>query len=134
MDSASKRARVAYPVTVEVERETRDDLKNLKRSLGAKNMDGAVRFLIDAYNDDGDEGSGAFSAEDEGDGSGDEVEEKRLPQVLFEAHVRLDSRALKYFTGLKRPAYVWARKRLEEAVWHLCVAMFFLFSPFLCPS
>lgn len=119
----SKAAKVSRPRTIEVSERTRDDLKKLKRDHGLKNMDEAVRWFIDPNQEDDEEGSGAglaYSAEeDSGEGDGKE----KVPQMLNEHYVRKNAAVVKYFTGMRRGAYRWIRKKLRGEV---CESVCFL--------
>ena len=101
---------------VDVEASTRDELKNLKKELGEKNLSDVIQALVDHY-----KGSGAAVAEEEDEGGLEEMEKDeeknvRVPQLFSYETLAQEEKAIKYFTGLKQPCMDWVRKAMADAV------------------
>ncbi len=101
---------------VDVEASTRDELKNVKRELGEKNLSDVIQALVEHY-----KGRGAPVAEKDEDGGleamdEEEEENERVPQLFsFETLVQ-EEKAIKYFTGLNQSCMDWVMKAMADAV------------------
>ncbi len=101
---------------VDVEASTRDELKNLKKELGEKNLSDVIQALVDHY-----KGPGAAVAEEEDEGGleameEDEEENRRVPQLFSYETLVQEEKAIKYFTGLKQSCMDWVMKAMVDAV------------------
>ena len=107
--------------TLRLNKSTTDRLKEAKIALGLGSQDDVVNYLLDEClgqgaqdgSDDDDDGSGA---ED-----GDADENARVPQLVTCETLLAEEKAIKYWTGLKRPAFDWVLQALSEAVRQACV-------------
>ena len=111
--------------TVKVETHVRDRLKNFKEARGLSSMSAAIDELLDmAAGGGGDSGSdGGPEAMD--DGSDQEENDGRVPQLLSYEILSGNEKALKYFTGLRTGAKDWLMAALRLAV--RCSRVFFVF-------
>jgi molybdopterin converting factor small subunit len=101
---------------VDVEASTRDELKNLKRELGEKNLNDVIQALVEHY-----KARGAPVAEKDEDGGleamdEEEEENERVPQLFSYQTLAQEEKAIKYFTGLKQSCMDWVRKAMADAV------------------
>lgn len=127
MKKAGKRDRVQDPVTIEVSKETRDNLKKMKEDEDLRNMDAVVRELLG-------KSLRALKAvvaihgvesedieEDEDDGK------TPLPQKMFSSELIRNVKALRYYTGLTILTYKWVLSAMRSAV-----RTFFFFAHLWC--
>lgn len=111
--------------TIDLERSVRDDLKQFKSANGHSSMSAAVADLLArATGGGGDSGSdGGPEAMD--DGSDQEENDGRVPQLLSYEILSGNEKALKYFTGLRTGAKDWLMAALRLAV--RCSRVFVVF-------
>ncbi len=106
--------------TLRLNKTTTDRLKEAKIALGLASQDDVVNYLLHQLG-----GGGAHAGSDSDDGEargmedGDD-EKERVGQLFSCSEILKEDKAIKYWTGLKRPAFDWARKALEEAVRRVC--------------
>jgi hypothetical protein len=96
--------------------QTRADVTEYKNRHGLASYDMALQHMLNELHkgrahagSDSDDG-GARRMED------DDEEKEHVGQLFSCSDILKEDKAVKYWTGLKRPAFNWVRETLEEAV------------------
>ncbi len=100
--------------------QTRVDVTEYKNHHGLASYDVALQHMLSELHD-GQAHPGSDSDDGEARGMEDGDDEKeRVGQLFSCSEILKEDKAIKYWTGLKRPAFDWAREALEEAVRRVC--------------
>lgn len=101
---------------VQVSKASRDALKNAKERLGLKSVDDVIVHLLGYLRDDSDLRRDDSAQRKRSRAGEEDVEEKKVPQLISYDVLTREAKAVKWFTGLKQEAFDWVVRELQTAV------------------
>ena len=121
-NKGSKRDHVLDPKGIEVSSATKEKLLKIQEDESKSNMDLVIRELLHMCGHEDEDNAANSDEEDDEDVQDEDDGETPLRQMKFSKDLLRNEKALKYYTGLKRPTYQWTLQALKDAV------RFFFFS------
>jgi hypothetical protein len=110
--------------TMDVKHSVKEDLKDLKSSLGLKTLSDVVAYLLEQHAGGGEQNS---ESSDDGGPRAMDVEEdktKKLPALLSFEILDKGDKPLRFFTGMNRECLNWTMQKTVAAVFFFFFILF----------